>query len=108
MADVLKPISSDSVQVKPSEIVDKGIKLFLDVVTPRTGGDDSIFMKGWRAVESGFSRADKEIEVRNHLRKWDNQFPEIHHERIVRLLSGAVVSLVVTSIYDGVKPRSRR
>jgi hypothetical protein len=83
--------------------------MFLDIVTPGRGaGENNIFMKGWRAVEQGFDRTDREIEIRNDLRRWDNQFPEIHHELIVRWLSGAVVSMAVTSFYNAMKPRPRR
>eukprot|EP00980_Cylindrotheca_fusiformis_P028165 scaffold22583_cov106-Cylindrotheca_fusiformis.AAC.36 len=95
--------------VKPAQIVDKAIDLFLDIVTPGGGaGEKNVFMKGWRAVEQGFNRADREVEIRNNLRRWDNQYPEIHHELIVRWISGAVVSLAITSIYNGLKPRPKR
>ncbi|CAJ1953380.1 unnamed protein product [Cylindrotheca closterium] len=96
-------------KVKPAQVVDKVIELFLDIVTPGRGaGENSWLMKGWRSIEQSFDRADREIEIRNDLRRWDNQFPEIHHELIVRWLSGAVVSIAVTSIYNGLKPRPRK
>lgn len=95
--------------MKPAEIVDKAIEFFIDVVTPGRGaGENSWFMKGWRTIEQSFDRADREIEIRNDLRRWDNQFPQIHHELIVRWLCGAVASMVVTSLYNELKPRPRR
>ena len=46
------------------------------------------------------------MDIRADLRKWDNEFPEIHHELIVRWVAGAAVSLVVTSIYNSItRPR---
>jgi hypothetical protein len=36
------------------------------------------------------------------LRNWDRDYPEIHHELIVRYVAGAVVSLLTTSVYNGV------
>jgi hypothetical protein len=42
------------------------------------------------------------------LRRWDNDFPEIHHELIVRWLSGAVISVAVTTLYNAFKPQPQR
>jgi hypothetical protein len=71
-------------------------------------GENNLFMKGWRSLEQGADRATREMNIRSDLRNWDNQFPEIHHELLVRWLSGAVLSMAVTSIYNGLKPKPRQ
>jgi hypothetical protein len=58
-------------------------------------------------VQQTAERTNREIDIRNQLRTWDNDFPEIHHELIVRWLCGAVVSLGVTAIYQALKPQPR-
>jgi hypothetical protein len=64
-------------------------------------------MRGWRSLERGAERTSREMDMRADLRRWDNEFPEIHHELIVRWLSGAVVSMAVTSLYNALKPQPR-
>jgi len=63
------------------------------------------WMRGIRAVEQSSDRASREIDIRRSLRDWDHRYPEIHHELIVRWVCGAVVSVVVTSIYNGLVRR---
>ena len=65
-------------------------------------------MRGWRQLEQSAERTSREMDIRTELRRWDTDFPEIHHELIVRWMAGAVVSIVVTSIYDAFKPRPDR
>ena len=65
-------------------------------------------MRGLRSLEQGSERASREIDLRSDLRRWDNDFPEIHHELIVRWIAGAAVSVVITSLYNGLKPQDRR
>ena len=43
------------------------------------------------------------MDIRRELREFDNAYPEIHHELIVRWLVGALVSVTVTSIYNSFK-----
>ena len=67
-------------------------------------------MRGLRTLEQTAERTSRELDIRADLRRWDENYPEIHHEWIVRLLSGAVVSMAMTSLYNGLvrpKPRSR-
>lgn len=68
-------------------------------------------MKGWRTLEQSAERTSRELDIRTDLRRWDESYPEIHHELIVRWLAGATVSWAVTSMYNSLvrpKPRSRR
>jgi hypothetical protein len=53
-----------------------------------------------RSLEQGGERYSREIEIRTELRRWDREYPQIHHELIVRWLAGAVVSMVATSLYN--------
>jgi hypothetical protein len=58
-----------------------------------------------RQLEEGADRANREMDIRSSLRQWDRDYPEIHHELIVRWIAGAVVSICITSIYNGLKPQ---
>jgi len=79
----------------------------LDLVTPGRGaGESNWWMRGVRAVEQNMDRTSREMDIRSELRSWDRDYPEIHHELIVRWVSGAVVSLFAVMIYDGLKPSS--
>ena len=66
-------------------------------------------MRGLRTLEQTSERTQREMDIRNELRLWDRNYPEIHHELIVRWVAGAAVSLAVTSIYNSLtrRPRSR-
>jgi hypothetical protein len=50
----------------------------------------------------------RELEIRTDLRRWDNDYPELHHELIVRWVAGAAVSVLVTSLYNALKPQPRK
>eukprot|EP00934_Nitzschia_sp_Nitz4_P003720 Nitzschia sp. Nitz4//scaffold30_size153850//65137//65568//NITZ4_002775-RA/size153850-exonerate_est2genome-gene-0.20-mRNA-2//-1//CDS//3329547253//3710//frame0 len=62
-------------------------------------------MKGFRTLERGAERTQREMDIRSDLRRWDNDFPELHHELLVRWIAGAVVSVAVTSVYNALKPQ---
>ena len=95
-------------KVKPAKIVDGIIDFWLDIVVPGRGaGENNLIMRGVRTVEQAAERAQAEVDLRSTLRKWDNDFPEIHHEMIVRWGCGLLASIVVSSIYNGLKPNSR-
>lgn len=66
------------------------------------------WMRGWRQIEQSTDRASKEYDMRCSLRDWDARYPEIHHELIVRWLCGAAVSLVTTSLYNGLVRSNRK
>ena len=91
-------------KVKPAQIVDKCIELFVDMFTPGRGvGEGNWIQRGIRQIEQTSERTQREIDIRSSLRDWDNSFPEIHHELIVRWVAGAVVSLTVSSVYNSLK-----
>ena len=68
----------------------------------------SRWLRGWRSLEQGAERTSREMEIRTDLRRWDNDYPEIHHELIVKWLSGAVVSMAITSLYNALKPQPKQ
>jgi hypothetical protein len=122
--------------VKPAKIVDKAIAFWLDIVTPGRGAGESNwwvervghyretpcrtthaqilnklfcrFQNGIRRFEQTSERASRELDIRRTLRDWDNQYPEIHHELIVRWVCGAIVSIVATSFYNGIVRRNNQ
>jgi len=63
------------------------------------------WMKSWKTLEQSAERTSREMEIRSDLRQWDHDFPEIHHELIVRWVAGAFVSMAVTSLYNAIKPQ---
>lgn len=95
-------------KVKPAVIVDKCIEFVLDLMIPGRGaGESNWMMRGYRSLEQGAERAQREVDIRTELRQWDNEFPQIHHELIVRWICGAIASAVITSIYNSLKPQPR-
>mmetsp|Transcript_3969 Transcript_3969/g.8274 ORF Transcript_3969/g.8274 Transcript_3969/m.8274 type:complete len:116 (-) Transcript_3969:336-683(-) len=95
-------------KVKPAQVVDQIIQFWLDVTIPGRGaGESNVVMNAFRSVEQAVDRTQAEIDLRSSLRKWDNDFPEIHHELIVRWGCGLVASLVVSSLYQALKPQPR-
>lgn len=95
-------------KVKPAQIVDQIINFWLDVTIPGRGaGESNGVMRVYRSVEQGVERTQAELDLRANLRKWDNDFPEIHHELIVRWGCGLLASIVVGSLYQALKPQSR-
>lgn len=60
-----------------------------------------------RTIEQTTERSRLELDLRRNLRTWDNRYPEIHHELIVRYVVGALVSVAATSLYNSVRRPSR-
>ncbi len=48
------------------------------------------------------------MELRSHLAQWDEEFPFVHHELIVRYAAGLLASSVALAAYDMLKGDSRR
>lgn len=95
--------------MKPAVIVDKIIQFWVDLVTPGGGvGASNIVMRTFRSVEQSSQRAQTEFDLRQNLRDWDRDYPQIHHELIVRYLCGAVVSVAATSLYNSLTRRNNR
>jgi hypothetical protein len=95
---------NDSRQVKPGWLVDKLITFWVDLCTPGRGaGQSSWWMQGIRSIEQQSERTRREVDIRTSLRRWDQEYPQIHHELIVRYLCGAVVSVFCTSLYNDLR-----
>lgn len=85
--------------------MDKLIQIAVELIVPGRGaGESNWMMKNWRAFEQGTEKSQREMEIRNNLRKWDQQVPEFHHELMVRYLSGVVASSIVSGIYSMFRP----
>jgi hypothetical protein len=94
-------------QIKPAVVVDKLIALAVDVIVPGRGaGESNWVMKNWRSLEQGAEKSTREMDIRADLRKWDEQFPEFHHELIVRYMASALASTLVSTVFDLVRPRN--
>jgi hypothetical protein len=57
-------------------------------------------MKGLRNVQRGSQRIEKEMEIRSNLAHWDEEFPFMHHELIIRYAAGLLASTIALTIYD--------
>jgi len=97
-------------RTNPANIVDWCINFYLDITVPGRGlGENNWIMRGVRCVQQSAERTQAEIDIRNSLRRWDNEFPEIHHEILVRWAVGALVSVCASSVYQSLKQsRDRR
>jgi hypothetical protein len=81
------------------------IRAAVDTVVPGGGiGESNWFMKNWRTIEQSTRKTSRELEIRADLRRWDQQHPELHHELIVRYLTGIIASALVTAVYDVFRP----
>jgi hypothetical protein len=90
--------------VKPALIVDKIIAFWVDLCTPGRGaGERTWWMHGIRSIEQQTERTSREIDIRSSLRQWDRDYPQIHHELIVRYICGAVISVGCTSFYNAIR-----
>jgi hypothetical protein len=66
------------------------------------------WMKGLRNVHRGSQRIEKEMEIRSNLANWDEEFPFMHHELIVRYAAGLLASTIALTIYDLFRAQKRR
>ena len=90
-------------KIKPACIVDKVIEFWLDLVTPGRGAGGGNIWGIIRTIENSSDRMNREMDIRSNLRGWDRDHPQIHHELIVRYVCGAVVSVLATSLYNGLR-----
>mmetsp|Transcript_25107 Transcript_25107/g.36886 ORF Transcript_25107/g.36886 Transcript_25107/m.36886 type:complete len:116 (+) Transcript_25107:177-524(+) len=99
-------------QVRPAVVMDKLIELAVDILTPGKGtGQSNWWMKGLRNLEQRANRTSRELDIRSNLRRWDEEFPYLHHEVIVRYAAGFLASSFVLAVYDsirGARPSRRR
>mmetsp|Transcript_2987 Transcript_2987/g.4595 ORF Transcript_2987/g.4595 Transcript_2987/m.4595 type:complete len:116 (+) Transcript_2987:85-432(+) len=87
--------------IRPAEIVDRIIAFAVDIITPGGGaGESTWWMRGFRNVQRGSQRIEKEMEIRSNLSQWDEDFPFMHHELIVRYAAGLLASTAALTIYD--------
>ncbi|KAI2506596.1 hypothetical protein MHU86_7806 [Fragilaria crotonensis] len=95
--------------IKPAVVVDQLLHFAVDILVPGRGvGESNWFMKNWRTLEQSTEKASREMEIRADLRRWDQQFPELHHELIVRYVAGILASALVTAICDIFRPSHRQ
>jgi hypothetical protein len=91
-------------QVKAASVVDKLISFWVDLCTPGRGaGESTWWMQGIRTVSQSTERTSREMDIRNTLRRWDRDHPQIHHELIIRYLCGAIISVGCTSLYNAMR-----
>lgn len=96
-------------KAKPAAIVDEIIKIWLDIVTPGRGaGESNWLFQGIRSIEQQAERASRELDLRSDLRKWDEEFPWIHHELIVRYICGGLASTTVMFLYNSLRGDKNR
>ncbi len=57
-------------------------------------------------MEQKVERTQREIDIRAELRRWDDEYPYLHHELLVRYAAGFLISTIVTIIYDSIRGRN--
>ena len=60
------------------------------------------WMRGLRKLEEHVEKTQREIDVRSDLRRWDLEFPHIHHELIVRYVAGFFASHITMLICSSI------
>lgn len=58
------------------------------------------FFKGIRSIEQQAERTSRELDIRSDLRRWDEEFPWIHHELVIRYVVGGLASTTVMFLYN--------
>jgi len=80
--------------------VDKAIEIILDIIVPGKGaGVSNWLQKGLRTIEHHADRAQREIEIRSTLRNWDQEYPWMHHELIIRYVASFAASSFALMLY---------
>ena len=59
-------------------------------------------MRGLRSIQQTSERAQRELEIRSDLRRWDEEFPFMHHELIgksirKKIFDGKILKLLFIS-----------
>ena len=62
-------------------------------------------MRGLKQIEQKAERVQWELDIRSNLRQWDEEFPFIHHELIVRYVAGILASNMVSMIFHAMRGR---
>lgn len=98
-----------NLKVPPVKVIDKCIEIAVDVMVPGKGtGENSWWKQQWRNLEQGATRQQKELEIRNELRKWDEENPWLHVEVIVRCAAGVLARGLVLSLYQSIRGQQRQ
>lgn len=98
-----------SLQIPPVKVIDKCIEIAVDILVPGKGtGESSWMMKQYRNLEQTATRQQKELDIRNEIRKWDEEVPWFHTELIVRCAAGVVARGLVLSIYQMIRGQERQ
>lgn len=96
-------------KIRPAEVVDKIIKFAVDVITPGGGlGEHSWWMRGIRNVQRNTAKIEREFEIRSDLARWDDEFPYMNHEMIVRYAAGMLASSLAVTVYTTLRYPGRR
>mmetsp|Transcript_17849 Transcript_17849/g.32311 ORF Transcript_17849/g.32311 Transcript_17849/m.32311 type:complete len:119 (-) Transcript_17849:93-449(-) len=91
-------------KIRPAQVIDKLIEIFLDVIIPGKGiSERTWFERTLRSAEQHSERSYKEMEIRSDLRTWDQDYPTLHHELIVRYAVSTIASAVVVSIFNRIR-----
>lgn len=65
-------------------------------------------MRGLRRVQRGAQRLEKDTEIRSYLAQWDEEYPFLPVELIVRYAAGLLASSVALTVYDLFRGSNRK
>lgn len=78
------------------------------MVPGRGTGENTWWKQQWRNLEQTAEKQQKELDIRNELRKWDEEIPWFHTELIVRCAAGVLARGLVLSMYQMIRGYDRR
>jgi len=78
------------------------------MVPGRGTGENRWWMQQWRNLETNAEKQQKEMEIRNELRKWDEEIPWMHVELIVRCAAGVLARGLFLSLYQSIRGQERQ
>jgi len=90
-------------KVQPAEIIDKLVILAVNILAPPSNGSSSWFLRGLKSIEYNSEKMQQERNIRSKLQDWDQEFPFMHHELIVRYVAAFLASGTAVFVYDSFK-----
>ena len=66
------------------------------------------WMRGIRNVQRNTAKIEREFEIRSDLARWDDEFPYMNHEMIVRYAAGMLASSLAVTVYTTLRYPGRR
>lgn len=79
-------------------------------MVPKGGTEEnsSWWRQQYQNLSQNAARQQKELEIRDEIRKWDEEIPWLHVDVIVRCAAGVLARGLVLSLYQSLRGRDRQ